>query len=252
LTYFKTSNDNGIRKVKLIKKMFSLFLPVYNEERDLERNVEEIIKALGGMDFELFIVDDVSGDGTPTIGKRLAAEDPRVKYLRYEGTRPTRRENLAQSFKKASGDVIGFIDADLSASPAYLPEMVGKMPEADLVIGNRRHPQSETKRSLYRYTVSGLYTEFVKHYFGVEIKDFQCGLKVFRRDVILRLVEEAGYDDKAVRNFAWDVEILLRAKKKGYRIVEIPVKWVESNRTSTRAFRDMRMIPYLFGLKSRL
>jgi len=231
--------------------MLSVFMPVYNEESVLERSVGKTLEALQGSDFELFIVDDTSTDGTLELAAKLAAENHRIRYVRYENG-PSRRENLADAFKRASGEVIAFLDADLSAGPEYLPGMVRLLGGADIVVGSRYLRESETKRGLFRLAVSRLYNLFLRLYFKSRIRDHQCGLKVFKRDVILRLVGEAGYDRKLVRGFSWDAEILLRAQRHGYTILEIPVKWVQSDRTSTRPLRELKMIPYLLGLRLRL
>jgi glycosyltransferase involved in cell wall biosynthesis len=231
--------------------MLSVFVPAYNEERDIRDNIGEIVNALGSMDFEMFIVDDASTDATASICADIAKHDSRIHHVRYE-TGPSRRENLAQSFKLAKGQEICFLDADLSASPNYLPMMAELLKKADIVIGSRRQPGAKTKRSLRRLIISDAYTLFVRAYFNSVIKDFQCGLKMFKREVILQLVQEAGYDAGKMRNFAWDVEILVRAQRKGLRIVEMPVTWTESDRTTTQALRDIRMLPYLIGLRFRL
>jgi hypothetical protein len=231
--------------------MLSIFVPAYNEGERLGKNIKEVVSSLEGLDYELYIVDDGSTDETGEVGKRLAAENERISCIRYDNG-PSRRENLAISFKKAGGDYIGFIDADLSASPEYFPEMISKIGEYDIIVGSRYVPGSETQRETSRLLVSKAYNIFIRLYFGSKIQDHQCGLKLFRRDVILDLVEESGYDDKRLRNFSWDAEILLRAQRKGLKILELPVKWVRSDKTSTRILRDMRMIPYLLGLRFRL
>jgi len=231
--------------------MLSVFVPAYNEEAALEGNIRKITAALKGTEFELIIVDDSSEDRTQEIGRRLADEDKRVKYLRFEGG-PTRRENLAKSFREAGGEHIAFIDADLSAGPEYLAIMDGMLADWDIVIGSRHLPDSQTKRHLLRRLFTAAAGAFTRTYFNSRISDFQCGLKAFRREVIIGLSEEAGYDGTMRRGFAWDTEILLRAHKRGYRIAEIPVKWTEAGKSSVKPMRDWRMIPYVLALKKRL
>jgi glycosyltransferase AglD len=230
--------------------MLSVFVPAYDEEAVLEANVDRVIRALESIDFELFIVDDASDDRTPQIAGRLANVDSRIKCLRYENG-PSRRENLAQSFKNAKGGAVAFIDADLSTSPDYLPKMAAKLSEADIVIGSRYLPQSKTRRKLWRLLVSRVANYSVNNLLSSRLTDHQCGLKVFRRDVILKLVDEAGYDSSMRRGFVWDTEILLRAQKHGYRILEVPVDWAESNHSSVKILRDWKMIPYMLRLRGR-
>jgi len=231
--------------------MLSVFIPVYNEEAILERNVGRVVKALSGLDFEVFIVDDASTDGSSAIGKRLAASDGRVSYLRF-GNGPSRRENLAASFSKASGDAVAFIDADLSAGPEYLPEMAGLLGGADVVVGSKFMPDSSVSRGIMRRLFTALAASFTRLYFGCSIKDYQCGLKVFKKNALLALVGDAGYDSSLRRGFAWDTEILVRACRRGFRVVEFPVRWVEAEKSSVRIFRDWKMVPYVLRLRFRL
>jgi glycosyltransferase AglD len=231
--------------------MFSVFIPAYNEGQVLEGSVRRVLRALDGFQAELFIVDDGSTDGTADVARRLAAEDPRVRVLRYDSG-PSRRENLAASFAGASGEAIAFIDADLSAGPENLPGMAAMLGEVEIVIGSRNLPESRVTRNPLRKAYTSLAAAFTRIYFGSCLSDYQCGIKVFRRDAILALTEEAGYDGSFRRGFSWDTEILLRAQRRGYRIREVPVRWVESRRSSVKPLRDWRMIPYVIGLRRAL
>jgi glycosyltransferase AglD len=231
--------------------MISAFIPAYNEESVLASSVERVKKALDGLDYELFVVDDASTDSTPAIAAALAKADPRVRHLRFEG-RPTRRENLAGAFREASGDVIAFVDADMSAPPEWLPKMAQMLADADIVVGSRYASGASARRHIHRHLFSRIASAFTRAYFGSALRDYQCGLKAFRRGAILGLVSDAGYDATLRRGFAWDTEILLRAQRKGLRISELPIAWSESQRSSVSVLRDWRMIPYVFGMKGRL
>jgi len=231
--------------------MISVFMPAYNEAPVLEDNVKRVVAALGGADFELFVVDDSSTDGTGNVGRRLAAQDNRVKYV-YCGGGPSRRENLANSFSLAGGESVVFLDADLSAPPKHILELVSMLNGYDIVIGSRYVPGSMADRSPLRLAFSRFARFMTRILFDTRISDHQCGLKAFRRDIILKLVEEAGYDKTMSRGFAWDTEILIRAQRMGCRIAEAPVEWMESGRTSVRILRDWRMLPYMIGLSLRL
>jgi glycosyltransferase AglD len=231
--------------------MISVFIPAYNEGRIIEDSVRRVIDALGGLDFELFVVDDGSTDDTPALASKLSALDGRVRLVRYDGG-PSRRENLARSFSLARGDVIAFIDADLSAGPEYLPVMVGRLADWDIVVGSRSISGSEAVRRVWRLVFSRVAGAFTRVWLGSRISDHQCGLKVFKRDVILKLAGEAGFDSSGWRGFGWDTEVLVRAQRRGYRVLEMPVRWEESQRSSVTVFRDWRVVPYMLALRFRL
>jgi glycosyltransferase AglD len=231
--------------------MLSIFVPAYNEAGNLEENIHRIQASLDGLDFELFIVDDASDDDTGIIGQALAGNDPRIKYLRYD-VGPTRRENLARSFSLAQGEHIVYIDADLSAGPEYIPSLISLLESNDIAIASRYAKGSNAQRGFWRLLYSRIAVKFTKAYFSTPLTDYQCGLKAFRKGPLEELVEAAGFDDDRIRGFAWDTEILVRASKKGYRIAELPVKWIESEKSSVRIMRDWRLIPYVLKLKKRL
>jgi len=231
--------------------MISLFVPVHNEAPILEGSVRRVLEALPGYDLELIIVDDSSDDGTSEVCRRLASEDPHIRYVRYYNG-PTRRENLAASFPQARGDIVAFIDADLSAPPEALPKMLELLKDADIVVASKYAPGAKVARSLFRDGFSRAAAYLTRLYFGSKVRDHQVGLKAFRKDVILALVEEAGYDRTLRRGFSWDTEILVRAQRRGYRIAEVPVAWTEAKKSSVRMLRDWRMIPYMMGLRFRL
>jgi glycosyltransferase involved in cell wall biosynthesis len=231
--------------------MLSLFMPAYNEEDVLEENVGKAVDALSGIEFELFIVDDGSTDDTGRIASRLQAGDARIKHLRFEDG-PSRRENMARSFAQGRGEVMAFMDSDLSEGHTYLTVMLDRLKDADIVVGTRFHPESQVKRRLWRQAFTHLANLFLKVAFGSTLTDHQCGLKAFRRTVLLGLVEEAGFDERGTRGFAWDSEILLRAQRHGFRIAEVPVIWEQSGKSSVNILRDYRMIPYMLALKHRI
>lgn len=231
--------------------MLSLFVPAYDEEEVLECSVNGILKAVDGFCCELFIVDDGSADQTPEIGQKLAQEHENVEYLRYDDG-PTRRENLAKSFGRACGDVVGFIDADLSVGPEHISDMMQHIGEYDIVVGSRLCPGADSKRKMWRGTFSNLGSWFVRSYFGSNVRDHQCGLKLFKQDVLEALVDAAGFDETGGRGFFWDTEVLVRAQRMGYKVMEYPVRWRESGDSSVQVRRDWRMLPYMLKLKGRL
>jgi len=227
---------------------------MYNEERILRKSVLEVCgsasKALGK--FEILIVDDSSHDHSGEIGRALARTDPRVRYLRFDNG-PSRRENLAKAFSEAKGEIILFSDTDLAADISALKNLVGAIEgRYDVAIGCRYMKGSNTKRKLTRRLISFLYNNFIRLYFGSRIKDHNCGFKAFRRDVLLELVKEAGYDSRFRRGWFWDAEIIVRAQTMGFRIKEIPVNWKEGKKSTFSLKRELIMVPYVIKLKKRV
>ncbi len=236
------------------KLKVSLFIPVYNEERIIEKNIEEILTEINKLpfDFELVIVDDSSIDRSSSIIEKLSKKKSNLVHLRYENG-PTRRENLAQSFKKARGNIVVFMDMDLATNLQYITNLIDSIKEGyDIVTGSRYISGSKTKRKLSRLIVSHLYNSFVRLYFKTKIKDHECGFKAFKKDVILRLVDEMGFDETLERGVAWDTEMLIRALRHNYRIKEIPIIWREGKKSALHFSREYKVFPYLIKLKKKL
>ncbi len=238
---------------EVMKQLLSIFLPVFNEEEILEKNVMKIYEFLTNFVdyFEIYIIDDGSTDLTPQIGKKLAQKSG-VRYLRFERG-PSRRENLAQAFKKASGDIIVYMDIDLSSDFRALPKLIDEIQNGmDIVIGSRYVKGAKTKRVFWRLIMSLAYNNFIRFFFNSKIKDHQCGFKVFKKSVLLGLVDETGYDRLFKRGWFWDAEILIRGQKKGYKISEVPITWEHRDKGSFNFRRELKIIPYILELKMKL
>jgi len=228
----------------------SIFVPVFNEEKILKENVlklEDEIKKIT-KDYEIFIVDDSSSDRTPQISKELS--NSKIKYLRFENG-PSRRENLAEAMKNATKDIIVFIDVDLSADLKHLKELIENTEDYDISIGSR-YMGVKAKRTFFRRGISIIYNNTQKILFNSKVKDHQCGFKAFKKNVILDLIKDAGYEEKFIRGWFWDAEILIRAQKKGYTIKEFPVEWERGKDSSFQFKREIKMIIYWFKLKNKI
>src|SRR3989344_401086 len=105
--------------------MLSVFIPCHNEEQRIEKNILLIYHALLGLKkpFELVIVDDGSTDATAQIAQAFAVKHKEIKHL-YFSNGPSRRENLGKAFYSAKGNIIAFMDLDLSADLSALPRLI--------------------------------------------------------------------------------------------------------------------------------
>lgn len=236
------------------KDKLSVFIPVYNEEKILKENIERLYKELTILKypFEIFIIDDNSLDKTKKIGKRLEKKLREVKYIHYSNG-PSRRENLSESFKLANGRIIIFMDCDLSTNLYYLSELIGAIEEGyDISIGSRHLKNSIVKRSLKRKIGSKIGKIFIKWFFDSKIEDHECGFKAFKRNRLLELTKEMGYDKTLKRKMFWDAELLIRAQRKKYKIKEFPVKWSAGKKSELRFWKEITSLFYLVKFKRKL
>jgi len=237
--------------------MLKIFIPVYNEEKIIYRNLMKIyvtfIDLFFHNDFFIYIINDGSIDSTEHIVEILRL-DLRVKniiQIKYDN--PTVRENLVQSMAEYSNsnDLVLFMDVDLSTDMSVIPQLLEEIENGyDIIIGSRYIKGSRLKRNLFRFIISKLFNLFIRIYFGSKIKDHECGFKLFKAKVIKDLVEEMGWNLQ--RRAFWDSEMLVRAQKKGYSIKEIPIIWTEGYKSYISLNKEKSMILYALKLRFRM
>ncbi len=202
----------------------SVLVPAYNEAGNIYRNIREIERALktGGLDYELIVVDDGSGDDTYREIRRRVKETPRVKGLRLN-CNVGKGQALRAAFKLSRGELVAFLDADLDLPPDQLVDYVKIMEreDAEVVSGAKMHPESKLEYPLGRSIVSRCYSLIVLMFFSLPLRDTQTGLKLFRRRVLARI-----FPVMMVKRYAFDLELLVLAHYLRYRIIEAPVRIV--------------------------
>lgn len=197
-------------------------MPAYNEERSVLQSVTETLAVLEGLgdQNEVIVVDDGSTDGTIEALKLGFEDDDRVRIIRYE---QNGGKGCALRFGHgfAQGDLIAFLDADLDLPADQLCELRKRMEEddADVVIGSKWHPDSQVKYPLVRKLMSKTYYRMVSLLFGLPVRDTQTGIKLFRREVL-----DQVFPKLLVKRYAFDLELLVNAWKKDFKISEAPVK----------------------------
>ncbi|MFH1606048.1 MAG: glycosyltransferase [Nanoarchaeota archaeon] len=234
-------------------KKISIFLPVYNEYQRIIPNIEGIMTECkkNKLSFEIIVIDDNSNDDSLTKIKKACNKHKEISYYHYLNG-PTFRENLAQTFKKAKGEIIIFADIDLAKTYEHINLLVNEINKGfDIVVGSR-YKNTKTKRSIKRLIISKIFNKLIQIMFKSKILDHQCGAKAFKKELILSLVKEMGYDKKNKRKWFWDTEILLRAQKKDLKIKEIGIKWAETKESSVKMRQQISIIKYIMNLKNRM
>ncbi len=229
--------------------LISVIIPGYNEEAVVANTISSVEAVMGqiGRPFEILVVDDSSRDSTGQILGRLvrSKEHPRLRFVTYADG-PSRRENLAKSFKLLKGDYVLLLDMDLSLEVSHLKDMVRWLDDGyDMVIMNRYHPESRIRRNLKRYVISKVYNAIIRILFRTGFKDNICGFKAFRRSAIMQLVEDAGIDKSGRRSVFWDTQLIIFAKLRKLKIKEMPVRWTEGEKSSLRFGREIWMFLYM-------
>ncbi len=234
---------------------YSVFIPVYNEEKILEQNALRVYYYLKkkGYDFEIYLVNDSSTDRSPEIAKRLSKQKPEIHVISYNNG-PSRRENLFWSFPKSKSSIIAFTDLDLAVNEKYFSKLFSELEfqNADIGTASRYEPGSIVYRGIFRRMISIAYLKIVQTLFKCPISDFQCGFKAFKRKRLMKLLKECRYDKTFKRGWFFDAEILIRAHKNGMKIVTFPVVWKSGKKSTFSVARDAKLIPYMLKLWWRL
>ncbi|MCX6349567.1 MAG: glycosyltransferase, partial [Candidatus Aureabacteria bacterium] len=199
----------------------SVLMPDFNEVEHIYRNLRETAEVIARLcpDYEIVAADDGSRDDTLREIERAARENPRIRCF---STRDNRGKGwaLKKAFGLCRGTWVFFLDSDLDIHPQQFLSLlrVQKATGADVVIGSKRHPDSTLKYPFSRRIVSAAYFFLVKALFGLPLRDTQTGIKLFKRTVL-----EAIFPRILVKQYAFDLEILVNAHRRGYPIAEAPV-----------------------------
>jgi putative flippase GtrA len=202
-----------------------IVVPVYNEEAGLEASVRRLHRFLrDGFPFRwrIVIADNASTDGTPAIAAALADALPGVVALRLE--RKGRGRALRAAWSQSRARVVAYMDVDLSTDLRALLPLVAPLlsGHSDLAIGTRLARGARVVRGPKREFISRSYNRLLHTVLRARFTDAQCGFKAVRTDVAATLVPD-------VRDDGWffDTELLVLAQRRGLRIHEVPVDWVD-------------------------
>jgi len=210
-----------------------IVIPVYNEEHVLARSVDTLRAFLRENlphTWRIVVADNASTDGTLAVAQGLAEQHPAevaVVHLPQKG----RGRALRAAWLGSEADVLVYMDVDLSTELSALPPLVDAIAVEgyDVAIGSRLARGARTTRSLRREVISRVYNLLIKAIHFTRFSDAQCGFKAVSRQAARELVP-------LIKNEEWffDTELLILAEKGGYRIKDIPVRWVEDPDTRVK------------------
>jgi len=200
-------------------------VPTYNERENLPVLAAGVLKYDG---FRMLVVDDGSPDGTGQVADALAASNPgRVQVMHRTGPRGLGRsyiDGLQLAVRDPSVDFVCQMDADLSHNPEYLPELVAAAATHDIVIGSRYlHGVSVVNWPLHRIFLSAFANRYIQFVTNLSPTDCTSGFRCWRREALARLPLASMVSD----GYAFLVEMLFEAKRRNFRLAEVPIIFVE-------------------------
>jgi len=227
--------------------------PTYNERENLPLLAAGVLKHDGA---RMLIVDDGSPDGTGDVADQLAKANPgRVEVMHRTGQRGLGRsyvDGLLHAIQEGRADFICQMDADLSHNPEYLPEMIRAAESHDLVIGSRYlHGVSVVNWPLHRIFLSAFGNRYIRLVTSLSTSDCTSGYRCWRREALARL----PIADMVSDGYAFLVEMLYEAKRRNFRIGEVPIIFIErrmgQSKLSSNVLIESLIMPWRLVFRSR-
>lgn len=190
-------------------------IPAYKEEENIGLLIEDIVAIVHPLtdDLEIVVVDDGSPDGTAAVVREKAAQYPQVRLIQHEVNQGF-GGSLYTALTNATKDLVFYTDADRQFDVAEIVKLLSFIGEHDLVIGYRAPRRDPFMRRFNGWGWSTLATLL----FGYTARDIDCAFKLMRREVI-----DCIKDKMASRGATFSAEFLVRAKRAGFRIREVPI-----------------------------
>lgn len=208
--------------------MFSIIIPVYNEEAILEENLDKLLKHLQGKDFEIIISNNGSKDRTFEIANKLVGKHNNVKLV------STSRKGPGVAFKNgvkaASGNIIISQDMDLSTDLGFIDQALNLMENHDVVIGSKKTGKQE--RSFLRTLPSNIFIFLTNVFLGLRYEDYSMASKAYKRDFVMKHLNRL--DDGT----SYVLELVFFAKKTDKKIADIPVDCFDKRKSKFNILQE--------------
>jgi glycosyltransferase involved in cell wall biosynthesis len=217
---------------------FAIVIPAHDEEHRIDRTLRAYRAGFPQPDVTFHVALDGCRDLTAEVVERHALADPRV--VLHDFPKLGKGGVLMETFRRCDADLIGFVDADCATPPAELARMTEAAANVDGVIASRRLPASVTPghRGAARSLTSSGFAWLVRRMFRLPYADTQCGAKVLHRRLVERVVPLMSS-----RDFLFDVDLLVAARRTGFNVVEVPTVWIDQSGSKLTARRDaVRML----------
>ncbi|MQA81627.1 MAG: glycosyltransferase [Streptosporangiales bacterium] len=223
------ARDSGSDRVLVV-------IPTYNESMNIEAVVGRLRAAVPHAD--VLVVDDGSPDGTGEIADRIAARDDAVHVLHRavkEGLGRAYVAGFRWGFERHY-DVLVEMDADGSHQPEELPRLLEAIADADVVIGSRWVPGGVVRNwPWHRELISRAGNVYARLALGIPVRDATAGFRAYRSVVL----EKVRIDEVVSVGYCFQIDLVLRALRAGFRVVEVPIEFVERTEGESKMGTDV-------------
>ncbi len=223
-----------------------IVIPTYNEEKIIKKNLLQLFsflrENLANNGYKIVVADNSSTDQTAERVKDLASKNNKLEYFFLD----QKGKGLAirKIWQKYAEDyeIFVFMDADLATDLKALPDLIKSIEsDNDIAIGSRYLKESEVERPFCRKLFSLGYRLFLKVFLNTKIKDMPCGFKAVNQRIVREILPK-------IENNTWffDTEIIYLAERAGYKIKEIPVRWIEPRQEKDKSRVNLLKVSLLY------
>jgi glycosyltransferase involved in cell wall biosynthesis len=214
-------------------KKLTIIIPAYNEEKRIGKTLQEYCSFFSdknkskNVDANIMIIINNTKDKTEEIVKKYCKKYKILSYLNFK--RGGKGFAVTEGFKEAlkfKNDLIGFVDSDLSTKPEEYYRLASNIGKYDAIIASRYVSGAivNPKPTLQRRIVSRIFNLLVRTLFLINYRDTQCGAKIFKKEVIRKIIDKLG-----ITQWAFDIDLLYQIKKANFRVKEEPTVWSDSD-----------------------
>jgi SAM-dependent methyltransferase len=214
----------------------ALVIPTFNEEARLPHALEELTRfsQATGLAIHIIVADDGSSDSTRDIVRSWMEVDDRISLVAidHRGKGAAIRAGMGS----ADAPMVGYCDADLSAGPDAIEKVYRRVKDgSDMAMGSRGLPQSvlEIRQPWYRERAGKFFNFVLRKLSGIPYRDTQCGLKIFRLEAGKEVFRHQRLD-----GFAFDAEVVVLARRLGFSVEEVPIRWAHSEGSKLSMLSD--------------
>jgi glycosyltransferase involved in cell wall biosynthesis len=203
--------------------VLSLIVPAYNEEKRIGAMLEAYLPYFASHYPDRLEVWVIVNGTTDRTAEKVSEFQPCYPFLKIhvEPLPVGKGGAIVEGFSRATGEIVGFVDADGATPPETFDDLVRNLGGAGVLLASRWLPESRiTPQPLARRVASRIFNRLVRLLFDLPITDTQCGAKVLRREVVRAILPNLG-----TTRWAFDVDLLFQARRAGYEIREIPTLW---------------------------
>jgi len=220
-----------------------IVIPTYKERENLQRlipTIQGVLRIHGLADnATILVVDDNSPDGTGQLAEEMAKIYGNIQVLHRPakmGLGSAYKEGFTYALQKLNSDALFEMDADLSHDPKHLPEFLSKLREGyHVVVGSRKIPGGQAvDRGLYRRLTSSIANQLARHLCGIKVRDATSGYRAFTQGAL----QGAEYSSIKAEGYAFQIEMLFKCQRKGLKIAEIPIVFVDRKMEETKLNRS--------------